>query len=1451
LAIIGGAGVTTLGIDTGNTDAELDNFANGVGTAADVLHALAGATTQCNAEGDILSHTFKQILEDGSVLTTTLKRVRDAAKNLTNDFLVSGQSITRAKKDLADFNAAAKAQIIDFNKNTLFQNIKSGFNTSDATPGEINTLNNAIVNVTTNLEKEGVTLERIGDIFTRLKAGADNFAVSEQGIVNQLQAVVAAGERLGSAQGKINELTKAKASKNLNTVETSAARDSANSIYSSALTTANPTQLLAYKKALEQSLVLVQRGAITAKQFTEALNNIRAGKISTDLTPALAVLQQRLVAVQGAFTTFSSAGQRAFANVGISASGVIRIIESQVIYAALGAIQSAFGQSTQSAAEYSKQVGLIQTISQDANVTTGEWTEGIRALSDKLGLPIADTAAATYEALSNQVAKGADAFKFLATAGEFARTTNSSLADSVTVISASLNSFNLSASEADRVAKSLFTTIDLGRVKANELLNRGRIDTQADTLKVSLEETNALISVLTRQGIKANEAFTLIGNVFQKLEKPTEELQRAIESLGFSTADSAIIALGGVTPLLIKLKELSKVGKFNGNDFFPEIRGRRGFENITKNGGAQVNADIAAQLQDTGQYDKAKAIVAKTFGQQFTEELNKLKNFFTVDVGGTFLRNVVELSNSIGGLADKIIAVINVLKVLATVATFTYFTVRAIAAVQAFREFGVAIGFITTAFRAAATAGELLVAVELAQGAALSFATAGVSAIVGLAATYLLLYNDVYDSATNSFREITAKYQEESDKVVAIEQKAADERSKAFEKGLNNAKSALLKYSGTVRQALQKTSDSLEAASVGITDRVKAQFDVVTSTARSQLQELESRIKSFEAKKKSNKEKLSELPDNYNDAVTQRNLAVNDLNVSHGGRDQGLQILFDQVNRLKTEASKVQFDINNPDRLEKILSKIDSVTQDITQRAIQSENTSNIAAADGLRIHNLQQQESLILRQNKALERQAEITRGQLSSQKSLFEQFEEAQKHVLSFTPFDKQGELKDKYRGPGGANKAESDFKQLQDKATGFLSKLNAGLDTRIHTSKESAQQFADLQKALADQKGNLSDRVKNREEIFNHDANVRNFTEELDNASRAIGEFKDKILGLSREQQDNLRDVRALAAAIPEASKSVGVRGYAESAYKTFSERATAFSSKADNKDVLKDPKNVDALLAEVAQLKKDLALTDANNNKGLLGGIPGPKSFSNATIAKGNGLDADTTIGTALDKIEEKLRRVSKDADLSRAFTSGQAAAEKVLSDLETKVSMVDSAFQKMPQAASIGSEGIASEMSIARDEVQSLLAAVESVKNAIQQIGPIPSAPKIQPSSEFVGPPAPTVEEHAKGGRVGYYATGGFVQDFLSGKYAKGSDVIPSMLSKGEYVVDANSTRKFLPLLRSITDGSFRPSPKGTSNSTNVGDIHINVQGGNTSQQTIREIGSGLRRGIRQGTIRLN
>ena len=98
-----------------------------------------------------------------------------------------------------------------------------------------------------------------------------------------------------------------------------------------------------------------------------------------------------------------------------------------------------------------------------------------------------------------------------------------------------------------------------------------------------------------------------------------------------------------------------------------------------------------------------------------------------------------------------------------------------------------------------------------------------------------------------------------------------------------------------------------------------------------------------------------------------------------------------------------------------------------------------------------------------------------------------------------------------------------------------------------------------------------------------------------------------------------------------------------------------------------------------------------------------------------------------------------------------------------------------------------------------------------------------------------------GGRMSYYASGG---------YARGTDVIPAMLSPRESVLNARATERFFPQIQAMNAG-IRPVFRQSGGSvTNIGDISVSVNESQTPQQTARQVLSSIRRELRRGSSRL-
>jgi TP901 family phage tail tape measure protein len=93
-------------------------------------------------------------------------------------------------------------------------------------------------------------------------------------------------------------------------------------------------------------------------------------------------------------------------------------------------------------------------------------------------------------------------------------------------------------------------------------------------------------------------------------------------------------------------------------------------------------------------------------------------------------------------------------------------------------------------------------------------------------------------------------------------------------------------------------------------------------------------------------------------------------------------------------------------------------------------------------------------------------------------------------------------------------------------------------------------------------------------------------------------------------------------------------------------------------------------------------------------------------------------------------------------------------------------------------------------------------------------------------------------------------NFASGGLARGTDTVPAMLSRGEFVVNANSSRRFFSDLQRMNAG-MEPTYRGDGGTVvnNTGDVNIAVDGSKSPTATGREVWKQIQREFRKGTIR--
>jgi len=110
------------------------------------------------------------------------------------------------------------------------------------------------------------------------------------------------------------------------------------------------------------------------------------------------------------------------------------------------------------------------------------------------------------------------------------------------------------------------------------------------------------------------------------------------------------------------------------------------------------------------------------------------------------------------------------------------------------------------------------------------------------------------------------------------------------------------------------------------------------------------------------------------------------------------------------------------------------------------------------------------------------------------------------------------------------------------------------------------------------------------------------------------------------------------------------------------------------------------------------------------------------------------------------------------------------------------------------------------------------------------------------------ERDATGGLM-HYATGGFARRFASGgsAWGVGQDRILGSFAKSEFVMNSAASAQFYPQLVAMNSGGQVPNQ--SPGNVSVGDINVTLQGGDTTEQSVRDIAHELDRAIQRRVVR--
>jgi TP901 family phage tail tape measure protein len=183
-------------------------------------------------------------------------------------------------------------------------------------------------------------------------------------------------------------------------------------------------------------------------------------------------------------------------------------------------------------------------------------TDSILGLSVEMGKSPTELADALYNVASAGFSVE-DSLEIVTAASKAAVAGLTTVATAADLISSILLSYGLAAEQATYVSNVLFATVQIGRVRFEELARTmGTLTPTARGLNVSLEELGAGMASLTNQGLSARQAAFQLNSLMQTLIKPSKALAAAMAEFGIESFQ-AFIAANGLSGALDFLNTIS------------------------------------------------------------------------------------------------------------------------------------------------------------------------------------------------------------------------------------------------------------------------------------------------------------------------------------------------------------------------------------------------------------------------------------------------------------------------------------------------------------------------------------------------------------------------------------------------------------------------------------------------------------------------------------------------------------------------------------------------------------------------------------------------------------------------------------------------------------------------------------------------------------------------------
>lgn len=310
---------------------------------------------------------------------------------------------------------------------------------------------------------------------------------------------------------------------------------------------------------------------------------------------------------------------------------------------------------TKMAADLDKSLREVNTLFGEtgaaAEASFNDISKTVGNLSKEVGIAQSVISQGLYNAVSAGVPKD-NIFDFMTVAAQASIAGVTDVNTAVDGLTTVINAFGKDASEVGSVADSMFQAVKGGKTTFAELsASLFNIAPAAASAKVSMQEVNAALATLTAAGVPTSVATTQLRAALVGLQRPSEELDKIFQSLGYQNAQAAIEAKG----LGFALDAVKK--STNGNNgalqkLLGSVEAVAAANVLAGTGAGKFASEMKAQQNAAGATKVAFEEMNKSYARMGERAKVALENV-GIEIGKVLLPLVGKLAGFVETLASK------------------------------------------------------------------------------------------------------------------------------------------------------------------------------------------------------------------------------------------------------------------------------------------------------------------------------------------------------------------------------------------------------------------------------------------------------------------------------------------------------------------------------------------------------------------------------------------------------------------------------------------------------------------------------------------------------------------------------------------------------------------------------------------------------------------------------